>query len=90
MEKIIVQRFEEHLELVAAVQKDQALLAKLAAAAELIRMALITGHKLLFCGNGGSAAEHHAYVVTRYLGGSWNDDRRGEHNSVRSETCFRT
>ena len=75
MENIIAQRFEEHLELVSAVQKDQALLAKLAAAAELIRTALATGHKLLFCGNGGSAAD--AQHWSAEFVGRFQKERRG-------------
>jgi D-sedoheptulose 7-phosphate isomerase len=75
MENIIAQRFEEHLELVAAVQKDQALLAKLAAAAELIRTALATGHKLLFCGNGGSAADAQHWAAE--FVGRFQKERRG-------------
>ena len=75
MNKIIAQRFQEHQELVAAVQKDEALLAKLAAAAELIRIAIATGHKLLFCGNGGSAADAQHWAAE--FVGRFQKERRG-------------
>lgn len=57
MLRIIKQRFEDHQELVAKVMKDEPLMDKLGEAAAMIRTAIAEGHKVMFCGNGGSAAD---------------------------------
>lgn len=62
--------FSEHRSVFAAVEGDTALKAQIAAAIELCADALAGGHKLLFCGNGGSAADcqHLATELTiRYI-----------------------
>ena len=75
MEKIIAQRFQEHLDLVTQVQGDKQLMEQLAAAAGLIKTALAGGHKLLFCGNGGSAADAQHWAAE--FVGRFQKERRG-------------
>ena len=75
MDKIIAQRFQEHLDLVNQVQGDKQLMEQLAAAAELIKSALAGGHKLLFCGNGGSAADAQHWAAE--FVGRFQKERRG-------------
>ena len=56
MDKLIRQRFLDHLEVAQAVI-DSGILAQIATIAQEIKKALANGHKVLFCGNGGSAAD---------------------------------
>ena len=51
----IKQRFAEHITLAQQVAESRSL-EQVAASAEIIRQALQNGKKVLFCGNGGSAA----------------------------------
>ncbi len=53
---VIKKRMAEHIALVEAVTQGD-LPARLANVAEKIREALAAGHKVLLCGNGGSAAD---------------------------------
>ena len=52
----IKQRFAEHITLAQQVAESR-ILEQVAASAEIIRRALQNGKKVLFCGNGGSAAD---------------------------------
>ena len=54
--EIIKQRFAEHITLAQQVAESR-ILEQVAASAEIIRQALQNGKKVLFCGNGGSAAD---------------------------------
>ena len=68
MNKIITERFEDHLAVAKAVMESD-LLAKLDTVAEVVKAALQKGNKVLFCGNGGSAADSQhlaAELVGRY------------------------
>jgi D-sedoheptulose 7-phosphate isomerase len=68
--QLITDRLNESLELKAALLRDEALLKVIAAAAEVCVKALASGKKLIFCGNGGSAADAQhlaAELVGRYL-----------------------
>ena len=68
MQQIIKQRIEEHIEVAQALYQQQG--AKLELAASVLAWALKTGKKVLFCGNGGSAADAQhlaAEFVGRYL-----------------------
>lgn len=51
---MIAERMAEHE---AVLQGTKALEPLLAAAGSMVSEALLTGHKILFCGNGGSAAD---------------------------------
>lgn len=53
--EIIKQRFAEHIMLARQVA-DSDILEQVAASAAIIKQALRDGKKVLFCGNGGSAA----------------------------------
>ena len=66
MINIIKARFAEHQALIAKVMQSGEL-EKLAKAAELIRTALASGHKILFCGNGGSAADSQ-HLAAEFVG----------------------
>lgn len=74
MINIIKERFAEHQALIAKVMQSGEL-EKLAKAAELIRTALASGHKILFCGNGGSAADSQ-HLAAEFVG-RFQKERRG-------------
>ena len=67
--EIIEQRFEEHLRLVQKVRNSKKLMKDIALAAAMMKVALASGHKIMFCGNGGSAADSQhwaAEIVGRF------------------------
>lgn len=67
--EIIEQRFEEHLRLVQKVRNSKKLMKEIALAAAMMKVALASGHKIMFCGNGGSAADSQhwaAEIVGRF------------------------
>jgi D-sedoheptulose 7-phosphate isomerase len=74
MINIIKARFAEHQALIAKVMQSGEL-EKLAKAAELIKTALASGHKILFCGNGGSAADSQ-HLAAEFVG-RFQKERRG-------------
>lgn len=66
---MIIKRMEEHIQAIELI-KNEVMRAKIAKAAELCRHAIQNGGKLLFCGNGGSAADcQHlaAEIVGRFV-----------------------
>lgn len=66
---IITTRFLEHEKLVHKVLGSKKMLKNIANAAALWKIAIGAGHKILFCGNGGSAADSQhwaAEVVGRF------------------------
>ena len=68
MQEIIQQRIAEHINLAQALYQQQG--EKIEVAASVLAWALKTGKKVLFCGNGGSAADAQhlaAEFVGRYL-----------------------
>ena len=64
---IIKTRFEEHIALAQLVAQS-GIMQQVADAAAIIKKALAGGHKVLFCGNGGSAADS-AHVVGELMKG---------------------
>lgn len=66
MEKIIEKRFLEHLEVAEAVLKS-GILQQIRTIAGVMREALASGHKVLFCGNGGSAADSQ-HLAAEFVG----------------------
>ena len=66
MEKIIKQRFLDHLEVAQAVMQS-AIMSQIETIAGAIRKALAEGHKVLFCGNGGSAADSQ-HLAAEFVG----------------------
>lgn len=71
---IIKQRFEEHIAL-AQIVATSGILEQVATSAELIKAALATGNKVLFCGNGGSAADSQ-HLAAEFVG-RFQKERKG-------------
>jgi len=68
--QLITERLRESLELKTALLHDEELLEVLDSVAQVCVSALNSGRKLIFCGNGGSAADAQhltAELVGRYL-----------------------
>lgn len=73
-QKKIEQRLSEAFQLREAVMGNVALLQAVEKAAGLLFMALLNDHKVLFCGNGGSAAD--AQHLAAELSGRYYLDRK--------------
>ena len=63
---IIKTRFEEHIALAQQVAQS-GIMQQVADAAAIIKNALAGGHKVLFCGNGGSAADSQ-HLAAEFVG----------------------
>ena len=74
MDKIIKQRFLDHLEVANAVMQSN-IMGQIQIVAEEIKKALAEGHKVLFCGNGGSAADSQ-HLAAEFVG-RFQKERRG-------------
>ena len=74
MDKIIKQRFLDHLEVANAVMNSE-IMGQIQIVAEAIKKALAEGHKVLFCGNGGSAADSQ-HLAAEFVG-RFQKERRG-------------
>lgn len=72
---IIEQRFEDHLRLVQKVRNNKKLMKQIALAAAMMKVALVAGHKIMFCGNGGSAADSQHWAAE--IVGRFQKERRG-------------
>lgn len=72
---IIEQRFEEHLRLVQKVRNNKKLMKQIALAAAMMKVALVAGHKIMFCGNGGSAADSQHWAAE--IVGRFQKERKG-------------
>ena len=73
--EIIEQRFEEHLRLVQKVRNSKKLMKEIALAAAMMKIALVSGHKIMFCGNGGSAADSQHWAAE--IVGRFQKERKG-------------
>lgn len=73
--EIIEKRFEEHLRLVQKVRNSKKMMKHITLAAATIKVALIAGHKIMFCGNGGSAA--HSQHWAAEIVGRFQKERKG-------------
>ena len=73
--EIIEQRFEEHLRLVQKVRNSKKLMKDIALAAAMMKVALVSGHKIMFCGNGGSAADSQHWAAE--IVGRFQKERKG-------------
>ena len=73
--EIIEQRFEEHLRLVQKVRNSKKLMKEIALAGALMKVALASGHKIMFCGNGGSAADSQHWAAE--IVGRFQKERKG-------------
>mgnify|MGYP000395851233 FL=1 len=74
MQKIIEQRFLDHLEVAHAVLHSN-ILAQIEVIAAEIKKALAAGNKVLFCGTGGSAADSQ-HLAAEFVG-RFQKERRG-------------
>ncbi|MBQ9284574.1 MAG: D-sedoheptulose 7-phosphate isomerase [Acidaminococcaceae bacterium] len=74
MNGIIEQRMADHLEVLQKVMASD-LPQKLERCAELVEKALAEGHKVLFCGNGGSAADSQ-HLAAEFVG-RFQKERKG-------------
>lgn len=74
MDKLIRQRFEDHLEVAHAVM-ESGILEQIERIAVAVRTALAAGHKVLFCGNGGSAADSQ-HLAAEFVG-RFQKERKG-------------
>jgi D-sedoheptulose 7-phosphate isomerase len=70
--EVVEKAITEHLTVIQALRAQQAVLARIAA--EITR-ALVTGKKVLWCGNGGSAADSQHFAAE--LVGRFRRERRG-------------
>jgi len=74
MEKIIRERIADHLATVKAVQESE-LPQKLSLLAAEVKRALAAGGKVMFCGNGGSAADSQ-HLAAEFVG-RFQKERKG-------------
>ncbi len=74
MNQLITKRMEEHREVLDRLLASD-LPEKLGQAADLVEKALAAGHKVLFCGNGGSAADSQ-HLAAEFVG-RFQKERRG-------------
>lgn len=74
MDKIIKQRFLDHLEVANAVMNSE-ILAQIERIAVEVRKALAQGNKVMFCGNGGSAADSQ-HLAAEFVG-RFQKERKG-------------
>lgn len=74
MQKIIQERFEEHLTVANAVMQSD-ILEQVERVAIAIKAALANGKKVLFCGNGGSAADSQ-HLAAEFVG-RFQKERQG-------------
>jgi D-sedoheptulose 7-phosphate isomerase len=72
--RIIEQRLADHLEVLQKIQASD-LPQKLEMCAECVTKALSGGHKVLFCGNGGSAADSQ-HLAAEFVG-RFQKERKG-------------
>ena len=66
MNKIIRARFEEHMEVAQAIMASD-ILEQIERIALVVKEALAKGNKVLFCGNGGSAADSQ-HLAAEFVG----------------------
>ena len=71
---IIKTRFEEHIALAQLVAQSE-IMQQVADAVAIIKKALAGGHKVLFCGNGGSAADSQ-HLAAEFVG-RFQKERKG-------------
>ena len=74
MDKIIKARFEEHLTVANAVMQSD-IMAQIERIGAAIKQALANGNKVLFCGNGGSAADSQ-HLAAEFVG-RFQKERQG-------------
>lgn len=73
--ELIEQRFIEHMKLVQRVHSSKKLMSGIEDAAVMMKVALVAGQKILFCGNGGSAADAQHWAAE--IVGRFQKERKG-------------
>lgn len=74
MDKIIKERFEEHIAVAKLVMQSE-ILEQVERISKVIKAALANGNKVLFCGNGGSAADSQ-HLAAEFVG-RFQKERQG-------------
>lgn len=74
MNKIIKERFEEHIAVAKLVMQSD-ILEQIERISKVIKKALANGNKVLFCGNGGSAADSQ-HLAAEFVG-RFQKERQG-------------
>jgi len=74
MNKLVQERFNDHLEVLQAVMASD-LLERLDKVAKVVKATLAKGNKVLFCGNGGSAADSQ-HLAAEFVG-RFQKERKG-------------
>ena len=72
---IIEQRFSDHAKLVHKVMTSKKLMKNIEKAATIMKVSLALGHKIMFCGNGGSAADSQHWAAE--IVGRFQKERKG-------------
>jgi D-sedoheptulose 7-phosphate isomerase len=75
MQSTIKELFAASVQTKQAVLEDEVLIGKIALAAELVTTAFANGHRVYFCGNGGSAADAQ-HLAAEFSGPFYNRSRR--------------
>lgn len=69
-QRLLTDKLDEHIEVIRYIRKTLGLLSRITEAAQVLITCLRDGHKVLICGNGGSAADAQhmaAELVNRFL-----------------------
>ena len=72
---IIAMRMAEHIKLAQKVMDSKKLMKNITQAAAMMKIALVAGHKIMFCGNGGSAADAQHWAAE--IVGRFQKERKG-------------
>lgn len=72
---IILARMEEHVKVMQKVMSSKKLMKNIAQGAAMMKIALAAGHKIMFCGNGGSAADSQHWAAE--IVGRFQKEREG-------------
>lgn len=72
---IIAARMAEHIKLAQKVMNSKKLMKNITEAAAMMKIALAAGHKVMFCGNGGSAADAQHWAAE--IVGRFQKERKG-------------
>lgn len=86
---MIGNRIAEHVKLIQEIQSDQDLLMKVDSAAMLIQSCLENGKKLMFCGNGGSAADAQ-HLAAEFSGRFYLDRKPLDAEALHVNTSYLT
>lgn len=74
MKKLIIERIEEHKKLTCDVIESE-IITQIEQVAQMVKLTLNNGNKIMFCGNGGSAADCQ-HLAAEFVG-RFQKERRG-------------